>query len=76
MILMGTDESNNNLHKELGSYENISEAFELQTGNWQMLRILDKEVQTRKNRADWLDALIVAMDFMKRSIVLVSLNFK
>lgn len=69
LILMGTNSTHNNLHTTLGGYENISEAFDIGTTNWQMLKILDKEISSNNNDADWLDALIVAMDFMKNQIV-------
>lgn len=71
---MGTDASNNNLNRTLGGYLNISEAFDIALPNWQMLRILDKEISIQKAEADWLDALIVAMDFMKTQIMYVWLR--
>lgn len=71
LVLMGTDTSNNNLNRTIGGYENISEAFDMAQTNWQMLRILDKEISTQKAVADWMDALIVAMDFMKNHILYV-----
>lgn len=66
LILIGTDCTNNVLNNTLGDYEHISVAFNLEQTNWQMLKILEKEIVGPSNsEADWLDALIVAMDFLK-----------
>lgn len=75
LILMGTDSTHNNLNSTLGGYENISEAFDVATTNWQMLKILDKEISQNKSDADWLDAIIVAMDFMKTQTTYVNVDF-
>lgn len=38
----------------------------LEQTNWQMLKILEKEIDAPSNsEGDWLDALVVAMDFLK-----------
>lgn len=67
MILMGTDETSNELNTTLGGYENIVEKFHLGLANWQMIRTLESEVKIcETSSADWLDSLIVAMDFLKR----------
>lgn len=66
LILIGTDCTNNVLNTTLGDYEHISVAFNLEQTNWQMLRILEREIEApTSSEGDWLDALIVAMDFLK-----------
>ncbi|XP_058816505.1 X-ray repair cross-complementing protein 5 [Topomyia yanbarensis] len=66
LILMGTEQTNNQLNIEYGGYENISEAFELGPSNWQMLRIMEKQIKhPSKVNAGWFDALVVAMNFLK-----------
>ncbi|XP_058449906.1 X-ray repair cross-complementing protein 5 isoform X2 [Malaya genurostris] len=63
---MGTEQTNNQLNIEHGGYGNISEAFELAPSNWQMLRIMDKQIpHPSKVNADWFDALVVAMNYLK-----------
>lgn len=65
LLLMGTEKTNNQLNIEYGGYEHISEAFELNPSNWQMLRIMEKQVHASNVNADWFDALVVAMNFLK-----------
>ncbi|XP_019526576.3 X-ray repair cross-complementing protein 5 [Aedes albopictus] len=65
LVLMGTDDTNNQLNVEYGGYHHISEAFELNPSNWQMLRVLEKQVHASKVNGDWFDALVVAMNFLK-----------
>lgn len=65
LLLMGTEETNNQLNIEYGGYQHISEAFELNPSNWQMLRIMEKQVLPSNVNADWFDALVVAMNFLK-----------
>lgn len=62
---MGTEATNNQLNS-MGGYENITEAFDLAITNFQMLRILEKDIKSNNLvQSDWLDALIVAMNFLK-----------
>uniref|UniRef100_A0A182NAS9 Ku domain-containing protein n=1 Tax=Anopheles dirus TaxID=7168 RepID=A0A182NAS9_9DIPT len=85
MVLFGTPETNNQLNVELGGYENICEAFELKPANWQTLRILENQVSRSDAEVNWLDALIVATNFLRNgalgkkftehSIVLISPMF-
>lgn len=73
LILIGTDGTNNVLNiseDTLGDYENISVAFNLEQTNWQMLRILEREIVGPSNsEGDWLSALVVAMDFLKEQML-------
>ncbi|KAL1396656.1 hypothetical protein pipiens_010376 [Culex pipiens pipiens] len=45
LVLMGTDDTSNQLNVECGGYEHIAEAFELGPSNWKMLRILESRIQ-------------------------------
>ncbi|XP_055596819.1 X-ray repair cross-complementing protein 5 [Uranotaenia lowii] len=65
LILMGTNETSNQLNVEYGGYDHVSEAFDISPSNWQMLRVLEKQVQPSEVNADWFDALVVAMNFLK-----------
>lgn len=65
---MGTKETNNKLNDENGTFNNIKIGFEVSPMKWEMLQYVDSELDQLKNQAtaDWLDALIVAMDELKR----------
>lgn len=66
IVLMGTEETQNELNETLGGYENIVEKIRLSTSNFHMLRILEKEIKpNNEETGDWLDSLIVAMNFLK-----------
>uniref|UniRef100_A0A8D8EZW7 X-ray repair cross-complementing protein 5 n=1 Tax=Culex pipiens TaxID=7175 RepID=A0A8D8EZW7_CULPI len=65
LVLMGTDDTSNQLNVECGGYEHIAEAFELGPSNWKMLRILESRIQPSKVNANWFDALLVATNFLK-----------
>ncbi|XP_053676076.1 X-ray repair cross-complementing protein 5-like [Anopheles nili] len=65
MVLMGTEETNNQLNVESGGYEHICEAFDLKPPNWQNLRILENQISQSMSEANWFDALIVATNFLR-----------
>lgn len=65
ILLMGTDESANKLNQTLGGYEHISKGTGLIYPTWDILRVLKNSIRLGEYDADWLDALIVAMDFIK-----------
>uniref|UniRef100_A0A1Q3EZ12 Putative dna-binding subunit of a dna-dependent protein kinase ku80 autoantigen n=1 Tax=Culex tarsalis TaxID=7177 RepID=A0A1Q3EZ12_CULTA len=65
LVLMGTDDTSNQLNVDCGGYEHIAEAFELGPCNWKMLRILESRIQPSKVNANWFDALLVATNFLK-----------
>lgn len=65
LVLMGTDDTSNQLNVECGGYEHISEAFELGPCNWKMLRILESRIHPSTVNANWFDALVVATNFLK-----------
>lgn len=59
---MGTDATSNNLNSTLDGYEHIILAIDLQTTNWDMLQVLAREVVAGRSEADWMDAIVVAID--------------
>lgn len=62
---MGTGATNNQLNA-MGGYDHITEAFDIAITNFQMLRILEKDIKSNNIvEADWLDALIFAVNFLK-----------
>lgn len=66
LVLMGTDATSNNLNATLDDgYDHIVVAFNLETTNWSMLQLLTREVVAGSAEADWMDAIIVAIDLLK-----------
>ncbi|ETN65831.1 ku P80 DNA helicase [Anopheles darlingi] len=66
LVLMGTDETSNQVNTEHGSgYEHICEASELKLPNWHTSRVLENKVLRSNSEANWYDALIVAVDFLR-----------
>lgn len=65
---MGTKDTNNKLNDENGTFKNIKIGFSVSPIKWEMLQYVDSELDQLNNEAtaDWLDALIVAMDELKR----------
>lgn len=64
MLLMGTALAENRLRTAHGGYGHICEAFDLQCTNWHMLRVLENEIERGQCAADWLDAIVVALDML------------
>lgn len=58
---MGSDHTNNQLDKD-GEYQHISLAFDLSLPTWQMLRVVKEEIHPQKEKANWIEAIIVAID--------------
>lgn len=65
LFLMGTEESKNRLFEDHGGYDHISKAFPFVVPSWDLLRILRNDIQHTKYSGDWMDALIVALDYIK-----------
>lgn len=65
LFLMGTDETKNDLAESCGGHEHISHATGFVTPTWDLLRILRNDIQNTENGSDWLDALNVAIDFIR-----------
>ena len=72
---MGTEDTSNALNSSLGGYENICEAFELSTPNWDMIRKLEKHLEPSNSSADWIDSLLVAMNFLHDSAEQLNMKF-
>ncbi|XP_058056338.1 X-ray repair cross-complementing protein 5 [Anopheles bellator] len=68
LLLMGTDETNNQLNTDSGNnYEHICEALYMKSPNWQALRILENKVMRSDSESNWFDALVVAENFLRTS---------
>lgn len=67
MLLIGTEATDNELNEECGGYENISTGFEMAPTNWKMVHYLEKSVGPPHHTitADWLDGIVVAMNYLK-----------
>lgn len=66
MLLIGTPTTDNDLNYELGGYEYISNGFPMAPTNWNMLNVVNSiEKPNEKITGDWLDAIIVAMHYLK-----------
>ncbi|KFB46580.1 AGAP009910-PA-like protein [Anopheles sinensis] len=65
VVLMGTEETSNQLNDESGGYENICEALELKSPNWIILRTLENQITRTSKEANWFDALIVGTNYLR-----------
>lgn len=67
LFLIGSATTENALHKEHGGYEHIKHALELKPISWDTLKYVQKEMDppVEHTTADWLDALVVAMDYFQ-----------
>ncbi|XP_058121768.1 X-ray repair cross-complementing protein 5 isoform X2 [Anopheles coustani] len=65
VVLMGTEETSNQLNDESGGYEHICEAFELKPPNWSILRTLENKITRSTKEANWFDALIVGTNYLR-----------
>ena len=64
LLLMGADETSNDLNRSLSGFENIVEFIPLQMPSWDMVRALEK-IEPCDFNSDWVDGLVVAMNFAK-----------
>lgn len=70
LLLLGTNETDNEMNKDCGGYKNISWAFPISPVSWDSLRFVAKSLPAPNNDdviADWLDGIVVAVDQLKRS---------
>jgi ATP-dependent DNA helicase 2 subunit 2 len=65
VLLFGSDETKNDLNTSLSGYENIVEAIPLQAPSWDMVRSLDNLSPSDYSSSEWVDGLIVALNFAK-----------
>lgn len=68
LILLGSEQTNNPLADGEGSYNNIEIAHTLQLADWQMVKTISNYEKCTTSNGDWLDALIVAADYMRSAI--------
>lgn len=64
LILMGSDDTKNDLNKSLSGFNNIEEKIPLQMPTWEMVRALD-QLTPCDFSCDWVDSLVVALNFVK-----------
>lgn len=64
LLLIGCDETANDLNASMAGFENIVEKIPLQTPAWEMVRLLEK-LQPCDFSSDWVDGLVVAINFAK-----------
>lgn len=65
LILMGADDTKNDLNTSLTGFDNIVEAIPMQIPTWEMVRSLEKLSPSDYSSCDWVDALTVALNFAK-----------
>lgn len=61
---MGSDDTDNDLNRSMSGYSNIVEKIPLQIPSWEMVRSLN-QLTPSDFSCDWVDALVVAMNFIK-----------
>lgn len=65
LLLMGTNETDNELNIELQGYEHISHGIRMGCVTWNMLKFVDSSIDGSGVNADWLDAIVVAMNYLR-----------
>ncbi|CAO1394725.1 unnamed protein product [Diamesa hyperborea] len=65
LVLMGCDDTQNDLNSSLEGYENIAEVIPLSIPRWEMLRTLEKIEASDTASSDWVDGLVVALNYLK-----------
>lgn len=64
LILMGCDDTNNDLNTSLGGFDHVIEKIELQASTWDMVRLLEV-LAPGDYSSDWVDGLVVALNYAK-----------
>lgn len=64
VLLMGADDTKNDLNTSMDGFENIVEFIPLQMPSWEMVRQVDG-IKICENCSDWVDGLVVALNFAK-----------
>lgn len=65
VILFGCKETSNALNSSDLGFEGIVEMGSLEVPTWEMLRKLDKVQGNNESNVDWIDALLVALEFAR-----------
>ncbi|XP_065070753.1 X-ray repair cross-complementing protein 5-like [Rhopilema esculentum] len=68
VILFGTDDTKNPLAETLPGYRNITILQELGLPNFELLRMLNEDVNLGTASGDFIDAIVVAMDHLLTKI--------
>ncbi|XP_069554708.1 X-ray repair cross-complementing protein 5 [Brachyistius frenatus] len=64
LVLFGTDVTENPLDRD-GQYQNIRVHRHLMTADVELLVEIENQIHPESQQADWLDALVVAMDLLQ-----------
>lgn len=64
VLLMGADDTFNDVNKSMGEFENIVELIPLQIPTWDMVRKVE-EIRICENSSDWIDGVVVALNFAR-----------
>lgn len=65
IILFGCKESLNSLNSSGLGFEGIVEVGSLEVPTWEMLRKLDKIEANNDSNVDWIDSLLVALEYAR-----------
>ncbi|KAM9851320.1 X-ray repair cross-complementing protein 5-like [Aulostomus maculatus] len=66
LVLFGTDSTSNPLAQD-GQYQNITVHRDLMIPDFELLEEIENQVHPESQQADWLDALVVCMDLIKKA---------
>lgn len=66
LVLMGAEETSNDLNSSLKGFEHIVEKIQLQIPTWEIIRDLD-QLSPCDYSSDWVDGLVVALNYAKNS---------
>lgn len=64
VLLMGAEDTKNDLNRSMTGFENIVELIPLQMPTWDIVRELDK-LEPSDFSTDWIDGLVVALNFAR-----------
>ncbi|KAK5920991.1 hypothetical protein CgunFtcFv8_024732 [Champsocephalus gunnari] len=65
LVLFGTDSTNNSLEQD-DQYQHISVHRHLTVPDFELLEEIENQIHPESQQADWLDALVVCMDLLKK----------
>uniref|UniRef100_A0A673CMZ3 X-ray repair cross-complementing protein 5 n=2 Tax=Sphaeramia orbicularis TaxID=375764 RepID=A0A673CMZ3_9TELE len=65
LVLFGTDSTKNPLEQD-GQYQNITVHRNLMIPDFELLEEIANQIHPESQQADWLDALVVCMDLLKK----------
>ncbi|XP_059199012.1 X-ray repair cross-complementing protein 5 [Centropristis striata] len=68
LVLFGTDSTKNSLDQD-GQYQHITVHRHLMVPDFELLEEIQNQIHPENQQADWLDALVVCMDLLKKETV-------